>query len=341
MSTNFEDLILRDTRANQPAAGVPGRLYYVTDENMTERDNGATWDDVSDVSGGGAGSDTTAIHDDTASEIHAITEKATPVDADEIVIEDSAASYAKKRVQIGNLPGGGGASTADHFIVGQGGEGDSDLSNKIIIPMLTAHPDIRVAGANDDEFDTTSTLSSTFGTLDTNTSNTIKSHLHLARTVTGAQANGVYKASPAAISFTVTAKISDMIGGIAKSFAGVFVGEATPGKFQAFGLIGQADSNNLGIAWEKWTNPTTRTDWSDANGFQARALPMYVRIAVDGDGKLDFYWSLGGFVYSHYAGYPTTFPHDPGFTIGSVGLVAIGYSSGHKAEAVFDWLRLA
>jgi hypothetical protein len=52
------------------------------------------------------GADADAIHDNTSGEIHAITEKATPVDADEIVIEDSAASYAKKRVQIGNLPGG-------------------------------------------------------------------------------------------------------------------------------------------------------------------------------------------------------------------------------------------
>ncbi len=43
MSTNFEDLIMRDTRSNQPAAGIPGRLYYVTDEGVTERDNGSSW----------------------------------------------------------------------------------------------------------------------------------------------------------------------------------------------------------------------------------------------------------------------------------------------------------
>lgn len=55
MSTNFEDLILRDTRANQPASGIPGRIYYVTDENVTERDNGSTWDDISDTGGGGGG----------------------------------------------------------------------------------------------------------------------------------------------------------------------------------------------------------------------------------------------------------------------------------------------
>jgi len=53
MSTNFEDLILRGLRSTQPAASIPGRLYYVTDEEVTERDNGATWDDISDAGGAG------------------------------------------------------------------------------------------------------------------------------------------------------------------------------------------------------------------------------------------------------------------------------------------------
>ena len=44
---NFEDLIIRDTRANQPAFGVAGRLYYVTDESVLERDSGSAWEDVS------------------------------------------------------------------------------------------------------------------------------------------------------------------------------------------------------------------------------------------------------------------------------------------------------
>lgn len=50
------------------------------------------------------GADATAIHDDTAAEISAVTEKATPVAADLLLIEDSAAANAKKRIQIGNLP---------------------------------------------------------------------------------------------------------------------------------------------------------------------------------------------------------------------------------------------
>jgi hypothetical protein len=58
---------------------------------------------------GGAGTDTTAIHDDTSGEINAIADKASPVGADILIIEDSSASYAKKKVSITNLPGGADA----------------------------------------------------------------------------------------------------------------------------------------------------------------------------------------------------------------------------------------
>lgn len=57
---------------------------------------------------GGPGTDTTAIHDNVNGEISAITAKATPTTSDFILIEDAAASNAKKRITIGDLPGGGG-----------------------------------------------------------------------------------------------------------------------------------------------------------------------------------------------------------------------------------------
>ena len=67
--------------------------------------------------------DPNAIHVNTASEISAITEKVTPISTDLIIIEDSADSNNKKRVQIGNLPSGGGlvAHSIDgayHTVVG-------------------------------------------------------------------------------------------------------------------------------------------------------------------------------------------------------------------------------
>ncbi len=61
--------------------------------------------------------DADAIHDNVAGEIAAITDKASPVGADHILIEDSAAGDAKKSVSITNLPGGADAD-AIHDNVG-------------------------------------------------------------------------------------------------------------------------------------------------------------------------------------------------------------------------------
>lgn len=52
--------------------------------------------------------DSDAIHLSVVDEIGGLAEKVVPVAADLLVIEDSAAANAKKKVQIGNLPGGSG-----------------------------------------------------------------------------------------------------------------------------------------------------------------------------------------------------------------------------------------
>lgn len=57
---------------------------------------------------GGSGTDENAIHDNVSGEINALTEKNTPANTDILIIEDSANGNAKKKIQIGNLPGGEG-----------------------------------------------------------------------------------------------------------------------------------------------------------------------------------------------------------------------------------------
>lgn len=52
------------------------------------------------------GSDSNAIHVNASGEINGLTVKSSPVSADLLVIEDSAASYAKKKVTISSLPTG-------------------------------------------------------------------------------------------------------------------------------------------------------------------------------------------------------------------------------------------
>lgn len=59
--------------------------------------------DITDLSH----TDDNAVHDNVPGEINSITEKVTPVNADILIIEDSADSNNKKKLQIGNLPSGG------------------------------------------------------------------------------------------------------------------------------------------------------------------------------------------------------------------------------------------
>lgn len=41
--------IIRDVIANRPAASSGGRLFFASDQSKTYRDNGASWDDVSNA----------------------------------------------------------------------------------------------------------------------------------------------------------------------------------------------------------------------------------------------------------------------------------------------------
>ena len=79
------------------------------------------------------GTDPDAIHDNVADEIHQVTLKGTPISADEILIEDSAALWAKKRIAISTLPAGSpsfGAPTGNIDIGDAAVEGTSGDSSR-------------------------------------------------------------------------------------------------------------------------------------------------------------------------------------------------------------------
>lgn len=78
-----------------PLTFEEGRIFRKDDTDTLYHADGAGWN-VVDVA--------TAIHDNVAAEISAIAAKATPVAADYLVIEDSAAGDAKKSITIGTLP---------------------------------------------------------------------------------------------------------------------------------------------------------------------------------------------------------------------------------------------
>lgn len=82
------DATLDTSSASRPPSGTAGGDLGGTYPNPTVDD----------------GADGTAIHDNVSGEISALTDKATPVGGDFLLIEDSAASNAKKRINISNLP---------------------------------------------------------------------------------------------------------------------------------------------------------------------------------------------------------------------------------------------
>lgn len=91
------------TEIAAPSTPATGKLavYTKTDGKLYIKDNAGTETDC--TGGGGAGSDTTAIHDDTAGEITAITEKTSIAVDDEFLIEDSADSNNKKSLKRSTL----------------------------------------------------------------------------------------------------------------------------------------------------------------------------------------------------------------------------------------------
>lgn len=79
----------------------------IADGDLHWEQRALTEADISDLSH----TDASAIHDDVASEIHAITIKSEPIAEDEILLEDSENSWAKRRATLSSLPKG--ASSLD------------------------------------------------------------------------------------------------------------------------------------------------------------------------------------------------------------------------------------
>src|SRR5690606_19386833 len=84
---------------------IPLAAVHLYHGDATPRGENEIWDlrPWFEGTGSDAGTDSTAIHDNVAGEINAITEKADPHDDDELLIEDSEDSYNKKKIKISNL----------------------------------------------------------------------------------------------------------------------------------------------------------------------------------------------------------------------------------------------
>jgi len=83
--------------------------------------------------GGGAGTDTTAIHDDTAGEIAAIATVDSVANGDFVLIEDITDGNAKKKVTVSNLAAGGAAPAGATYLTGTD---DGTLTDEIVVGLV-------------------------------------------------------------------------------------------------------------------------------------------------------------------------------------------------------------
>lgn len=226
--------------------------------------------------------------------------------------------------------GGGGASAADHFIVGSGGDADTDLTNRVVIPGLSGSPDVRAGGASDDEFDAFAGWT-TLGSLDTSNVTDFKSHYHIKKNTSGTQVDGIYKACPT-IPFTFTAKLSGYQFTNSYQTPSILIGEASPGKLETWGI---QYTGSVLLQRNAWTDRTTRgSNTNDTSHAEIDSLaPFYLRIVVNSSTNVDFGLSGNGFFYR----YAIT-AYNPGFTVGSVGIGVMAFNA-VPCEAVWDWVR--
>lgn len=222
--------------------------------------------------------------------------------------------------------------------------GGSDLvqvasgAGSIIIPGLSASADIRVAGANDDEFDTTDTTDpmtgwTTLGTPTHDINSTAKSHYRVsAAAIASRTMQGIYKACPS-LPFTMTAKMTGANPRATFNTAGIWIAEATPGKLEGITLRTQS-GNYIGLIGSYSMTTPTGTAAIVTNTNIAHSTPIYLRIVVTSSTVVEYWYSGNGLIWT-----PVTTARNPGFTVGAVALAVMSESGAFGIEAIFDWVR--
>lgn len=236
-------------------------------------------------------------------------------------------------LSAGSLTATGGGGGPTDYVSGPSGSG------QIIIPGLYGSADIRVAGVNDDEFDTTDTSDpmtgwTTMGTPTTHDINSSrKSHYYLKlNAAAGNTTAGIYKATPS-MPFTVTVKIAEYMVHTSQGRVCLFIGESTPGKMAAGGWAG--DNNRYGdLTLDLWTNPTTYGSQIVAP-FIFSGGARYLRCVVTSSTVVQFQASLDAFSWWNL-GASTL---NPAFTVATAGLMVNRGSSGQASELFADWIR--
>lgn len=291
----------------------------------------------------GGGTDANAIHDNVSGEIHAITEKTTPADADEIIIEDSEDSYAKKRVQIANLPagtGGGGSITEGVYssIPGSPTDGDVYLATDSHVALHRASSAwVPFGPINKLTFPPAISGNWTWANQGTSTADDSLGVIQMVSQLNGGQTlRALYKAAPVSTPYTITALVSfDM--GYSVNWLGCGIGfrENSSGKYLVFGP--SSSDGACAVECMRWNNTGSYTsalfnDGGVNGGIGHWARPMWLRIKNDGT-NLTFWYSNSGILWTQRA----STAKNSFFTTGPDGVAMCLYQENNsvQSQAVF------
>ncbi len=354
----------------RPANNAGCILYSCTTHNLVYRDDGTTWTTFMTL-GSGSVSDPTTTRGDMLFRNNGGSIARLPLGAANTVLHGSSTDPSYSAVLPADLDVSADNTTANatsghHGFLpklsgsssdtllgdgtwGTGGGGGSDLvqvasgAGSVRIPGIDVQDRVPASpNAKDDEFDALSGWT-TLGTLDVSNVTDFASHLHLKRTSSAANVDGIYKTAPS-MPFTVTAKISAANlnnGAAGHRSVGILLADSTP---TALALVefNFASGGNYNISIRKWTNRTTfSSSLNDIsifpNSMALPPIPFYIRAIVTSSTSLTNNWSLDGKLWTPAA------TVNPGISFANVGLsVSCPVDgSGNTVEGLFDWIRFS
>lgn len=237
--------------------------------------------------------------------------------------------------KISDLTEATSLADTDLFVIAQEDTANKKVTFPTLRDQVVSDPIQDIFGTPDTtfEFDTSSLTGLTaMGTPDgENADTTVPGHYYVLND-SGITAVGRYATAPS-FPFTAITKMSSNIdGGTSEPFAGLFVGESTPGVMESIGLLYSGGSGKTFASRIRWTNPTTIAAYTTGGSF-FDPVTMWLAIIGNTSTDIDLLYSFNGYVWK-----PTNLALNPSATLGSVGIFLNSGGSAHAA--VFDYLRI-